>query len=103
GVPGDLPAEAGRVREVAGVAAPLTLRGRADVRRPGTASLLQHGVDLLAVGDVVGQGDRDVALAAADRPDLGLEAGLGPQGQHQPFADLDHRHVAGDVHRLGPA
>ena len=102
-VRGDLPAEPRRVGEVAGVAAPLALLGFADVRRPGRAGQVEGGVHLLARGHVVGQRDRHVAVAAADRADLPLEPRLRPQGEHQLVADLDHQHVALDLEGGLPA
>lgn len=38
-----------------------------------------------------------------DRPDLGLEARLAPEGEHELVPGLDHQHLAGHVQRRLPA
>ena len=75
----------------------------AEVLAAGLASRDEHGVGLLGGGDVVGQREGDRPVAAADRPDLGLEPGLGPQGEHHPVGHLDHHHLAGHVEGGLPA
>src|SRR5262245_37458098 len=74
-VPGDLPSDAVRVGEVAGVAAPVALDRVTDLGA-GPLCVVEHGIDLRTCADVVRQGERRYAGAAADGSDLGLEVGL---------------------------